>query len=655
MLQRVTNPPTDRRALFELWKHHIPWTQPNDVIKELFAEGDDQTSHGASLKSFQDYALALKNELGISTMTDDTCEAIDDFTKDVVMAAGWYQHRYLCASKQADKFIIINALLVVGMPIAIIVFGTMAAFAGISATPSQIAALITGVFALQKTLSTWYAQRQQYATWYSTSCGLKDLYTTFIQKWAGHAEPPSSDLLDDMRKSVAAARALISTERMAFYKALTPPSFDMLSMITTQQSTVATLVSNLLPVKNPPDADAGANSTAANSTATDGSNSSANSVNLSALGALESDIEMVPTAYKQPATPPALTDEVVDICFNCNPLRNAADVNRLFGGSFISWFNTNMKGSAPFLGHNQINTSSTTLQHFMDFWNQIPNVFGTGSISAPQFIALMCINIQECLGNFWANPELVGKTGGLKYCYEAKKGIKNSYNTNSGNLSAYTLFTDDIYVNAHKGPDNGYDQVVTGGVDPAWKGGIWPTKFTDDSPDAQTDFIAQCDFYKLRGRGVIQTTTRSNYRSLLQYLASGGIAADTVIMKRVSELSQAGTESGSPSTADLNRVLTECKSTELDDFFSDPRILAAAVCDYIKNCNDPSCFQLSNSANILGASADIHGSYFRVGSCINGGNYPAAVSSKIIAMTIALARYLNPNVGVPRPARTVEI
>lgn len=681
MLQQVTKTRTEKQGVVALQRSHdesetavdgmnVETAGPaNDAIKKLFAKGDDATTKGAALQPYQDYASALQRELGISTLNTEITEALDDFTKDVIMSAGWYQHRYLQASKEALKFIAINVFLVIGMPIAIIAFGAAAAHFSISATPSQIAAMLTGVFALQKTLSAWYAQRQQYATWYATSCGLKCLYTTFIQKWAGHAEPPSSELLVDMRKTVSTAQNLTNAERMAFYKALTPPSFDVLGMLTTQQSTVTTLVSNLLPAKKPANDDTAAETTTSNDTedsetgdpspslTTDDQTQSEGDNSAQSTGALP-DAEIVPIDYKPPSTPSGLTDEAVELCFNSGLLTNAADIDRLFGGNFIDWFNINMKGSAPFLvgGHNQINTSPITRQHFQDFWNRIPRTFGATSIIAPQFIALMCINIQECAGNFWGNTEVVGRTGGLKYCYEAIENKKNSYNINPDNFTAYKLFNDSIYVNAHKGANNGYVQVVTGGIDQTWNTGTWPSQFVDTTPDARTDFIAQCDFYKLRGRGVIQTTARTNYRSLLQCLFSNQIALDSAIMTRVSRLRLAGTINWSPSKLDLDRVLSECTDAELDTLFGDPDVLAAAVYDYAKtNYRDPAFFSLKDSAGVLGATTDIRGSYFHVGRCINGSTYSAAVRSKMIAMTMALARHLNPNVGVPRPAQDIEI
>ncbi|MDR6205440.1 hypothetical protein [Paraburkholderia graminis] len=638
----------------------------NDAIKELFSKGDDETIRSEALQPAQVYVQALIDELSIRNLDAEVAESLDTFTREVVMSAGWYQYKYLTAKHKAWFYIAVNIAMVLGMPLAVIGFGMAAAAAGVNSFASQIAAVLTGVFALQKTLSAWYASQQSYATWYKACFDLKCLYHTFVQTWETRAYSNPPALLDALRKATTAATEIIKNERMAFYTAMALPTFDVLTMLTAQRAAVSSWVSGLVPAQ--PAAKrvgasglSGVDHTGASATTQDNSKASSDESTTDATptatddsagsGDATDNASMLQVSLKLPVSAPPLTQSMVDECNNCPALANAGDIETLFNGNFIDWFNRSLGSNAAFSDRNHIRDDNTTRQRFTDFWNRIPDVYGQPSITVTQFIALMCIALQENRGNFFANPEIVNSKlhPHLAYAFD-RIGQKQSYNLMSGNSSAAQLFKDKTYVDAHD-KLAGYRDVVSPFVDPAWGGSVWPSHFKTDEDETINGFIMQADFYKLRGRGVIQTTGRSNYKDLLLFLFQQGIADDSPILDKLQSRRPAGATTWTPSPSDLNSVLTETRNGDWDKLFSMAAVLAAGVRVHAMKRG---YLHLGTTASVLGASSALLGSYYRVGSSINGGNYPVVVSTRMISMTEEFARLRNPDIGTSRPARVLD-
>ncbi|HKA44864.1 MAG TPA: hypothetical protein VKF40_22965, partial [Burkholderiales bacterium] len=169
---------------------------------------------------------------------------------------------------------------------------------------------------------------------------------------------------------------------------------------------------------------------------------------------------------------------------------------------------------------------------FTAFWNQVQAAFDRADISALDFAAFMAISINESGGNLSAFTERAGrgrtdsrgKHPGLAYLFDRVEltpgHFKASYNHLSGGRTAGSLFDDAEFIAAH-GTLGGASRLAHHGADfeGAWNGHYYPqSDFSTDEDPAINGFIMQADFYKFRGRGVMQTTGRPSYESIVRFI-----------------------------------------------------------------------------------------------------------------------------------------
>jgi hypothetical protein len=248
-----------------------------------------------------------------------------------------------------------------------------------------------------------------------------------------------------------------------------------------------------------------------------------------------------PAPSSQPEAARTLTQSEIDR-LTAIQFANTTDIDTFFSRKgqkgFVDWFNTTWGGKVPFQRKNgqliRMGTSAGIKRRFTDFWNNIPFSYERPQINALDFAGLMCIVLNETGGDFSGHPEKCGagrsdargSHPGLAYAFDKIIGVKKSYNTLTGNRRAGDLFNDAAYIRAHSRL-GGSSRLANRGGDfgGAWNSEFYPQKDFSTAEDlTENGFIMQADFYKFRGRGVIQTTSRGGYLRVVTFIQgySGG-------------------------------------------------------------------------------------------------------------------------------------
>lgn len=352
----------------------------------------------------------------------------------------------------------------------------------------------------------------------------------------------------------------------------------------------------------------------------------------------------VPAPAPVAAPIPPFSQSVVDICAGIE-LRNSADVVSVFAGQggFFAWYNSVLSATTAFQHRGRAQNTAAINQHFIQFWDQIPVTFGAPQISAIEFCALMSINIQETTGDLTAAPELMNGQNrphpGLAYAFDKIVGLKQSYNV-SPNKTAFQLFADSYFLKQQGGlPGSAAILNNPGGIDPAWSGQAWPASCPSTVVDPTVNgFVMAADFYKFRGRGVIQTTWRSDYKLLISYILSSAAGGNPIL----NALAQKWTVAlpGLSGDPQIDAIATISTDADWTSAFSEPLTLAAGVA--IDNNAKGGYLSLSGDANVLQANKNTKGSCLYMAAKINGGSYPATVAPMMQTMMRAVAGLSQP-------------
>jgi hypothetical protein len=308
------------------------------------------------------------------------------------------------------------------------------------------------------------------------------------------------------------------------------------------------------------------------------------------------------------------------------PFANAADITAFFasktGQSFPAWFNATQANQGPWAGR-AMKTDADTAAAFTAVWDRIPLMFGRAQISLDQFLALQSIFINELGGGMKPVSELFGSPGhsGIAYLFDAIPGIKSSYNGGGASRTAFDLFNDPDFLAAHA--SLAFGDALAHTTDAVWAGTVYPQNRYPTNASA-AGIIFEADFAKFRGRGLIQTTWRSGYKRLIEWVQAYTGDDPTVI-------SYSTRWRGSSS----DTIASQSTNAGWDELFGSSNFEIACAAVNLHNTASGNYLDLStDEAVLLGNGA---GSFARMGQRISGsGAYGAKFKDRVVRMRTAL-------------------
>ena len=221
--------------------------KPARPIEDLLSKGEI-LGHRSN-KEAHHYLPELKGTLGLPAGANASADPVlTQFLVEAILGAAWYAGKYANAKKEVDKYVRRNIYVVIAVPIAVMLLGFVSNhWLHANSIAGQATGILTGVLALQKTLSTWYANQQRYAAWYKAAADLKSIYYGFVGRWGGKGATQLAAMLVDCDAQTEAARKVIDAEELDFYQRLALPTFDVLDMLTAGRGAVSSFVTSLLP------------------------------------------------------------------------------------------------------------------------------------------------------------------------------------------------------------------------------------------------------------------------------------------------------------------------------------------------------------------------------------------------------------------------
>jgi hypothetical protein len=164
------------------------------------------------------------------------------------------------------------------------------------------------------------------------------------------------------------------------------------------------------------------------------------------------------------------------------------------GKHFVDWFNDDFRGRMPkkFPGDStQLAFPGKVVKpNYITVFDNLPGLYAPAELTLEEFVALFLVIYNETGGSFAPLSE----KGTPQYMFEPKKGVKVSYNQ-GGNRMAGDLLLE-------------RGKITTEEERALWNGQTWP------APPEGSDLhnaALECDFWKFRGRGLIQLTFRTAY------------------------------------------------------------------------------------------------------------------------------------------------
>lgn len=199
--------------------------------------------------------------------------------------------------------------------------------------------------------------------------------------------------------------------------------------------------------------------------------------------------------------------------------------------SFVGWLNATQSKQGGWSG--VAIGGSDAEARFLQIWGNIAIVYRRDAVNLSEVLVLMSVVINETGGLLAPVSERVGTSThrGIAYAlYAVPKSKKASYNAAPWN--ALASFNNVDFPSAHGAKSSA--EMVRNTQDLVWSRTTYPKETFPTSTDpALSGLILEADFYKFRGRGLIQTTFRRGYMPIIGFVR-GHAGGQAMVVKYMS-------------------------------------------------------------------------------------------------------------------------